>query len=179
MHFGYSPQHVTAIHTRGSGNSRSPQWVTAYKVQFFNGHVWENYRNCLVLHGNSDFDSIVVNPVDIICYAIRIAPVTWKDHIAMRFDVSIDSATDIMLPGNALTTAINEIEAFFSADIASFTDSGLYSKTMGAQVSVLFALAVLKRSISSILAVVETILVKGLHLTIAAEPFARFYFRDS
>jgi hypothetical protein len=84
-----------------------------------------------------------------------------------------------MQPGTALTAAINEIESFFSADIASFSDSGLYSKTIGAQVSVLFSLAVLKRSLSSILAVVDIILVKGLHMTIAAEPFARFYFRDS
>ena len=179
MHFGNCPQHVTAIHTRGSGNSSCPEWVTAYKLQFFNGREWEYYRNGLEMRGNADIDSTVVNAVDIICYAIRIVPVTWKGHILMRLDASIDARTDTIRPGSALAVAMGEIESFFTADIAAFSDSEVHRKTMEAEVSVLFALAVLKGSLSSMLTVVETILTKELHLTIAVAPYAQYYFRHS
>ncbi|XP_078346362.1 uncharacterized protein LOC144631716 isoform X2 [Oculina patagonica] len=84
---------VTKIGTRG--RSEAAQWVTEYKVSYsFDGGYFEFYKHdpygdARVFKGNSDMNSLVINPLDppIIARYIRIQPVKYYGFMSLRMEL--------------------------------------------------------------------------------------------
>ncbi|CAH1796584.1 unnamed protein product [Owenia fusiformis] len=83
---------ITGIITQGRDDL--DQWVTSYKVYYSvdnaNFHEYQSpYNNPVVFQGNSDRRTLVTNMLDSPFWAryVRVNPLTWNAHIAMRFDV--------------------------------------------------------------------------------------------
>ncbi|XP_078355294.1 lactadherin-like, partial [Oculina patagonica] len=84
---------VTKIGTQGRGDAG--QWVTEYKVSYsFDGGYFEFYKHDpygaeRVFKGNSDQNSLVINPLDppIIARYIRIQPVKYRSWMSLRMEL--------------------------------------------------------------------------------------------
>ncbi|XP_033105774.1 uncharacterized protein LOC117108037 [Anneissia japonica] len=84
---------VTGVVTQGR-NGDFNQWVKSYEVLYgMDGTNWETIMFStgvpMEFVGNSDKDTAVTNllPVEVQARFIRIHPLTWNEHISMRFEV--------------------------------------------------------------------------------------------
>ncbi|XP_060555879.1 contactin-associated protein-like 5 [Ruditapes philippinarum] len=103
---------VTGIQTQG--RNQGTDHVTLYKVEYTeDGKTWHLINNDLGLEqifmGNSDGDSIVDNPLSCPVFAkgIRIIPMEWDQHIALRFEVNgcyLDNTVIVLTTPSAGTT---------------------------------------------------------------------------
>jgi hypothetical protein len=75
---------IKKIHTRGRGDY--PQWVTEYKIEYFDIYYnkWMFLDSPSILNGNSDMNTLKTNDVDITTNKIRIYPVSFQGWPSMR-----------------------------------------------------------------------------------------------
>ena len=79
---------ITSVTTQGRPNYRN-QWVKSYYVSYsYDGTRWETISTRFV--GNNDQSTKKTNllPDNIVARYIRLLPLSWKNHICMRFDVA-------------------------------------------------------------------------------------------
>ncbi|XP_011663055.2 uncharacterized protein LOC589087 [Strongylocentrotus purpuratus] len=77
------------------GRNGYTQWVTSFRVLYsIDGLTWTAVQNSImagsnVFSGNDDRDTVVTNDFssNIVARFIRIEPLTWTNHISMRFDI--------------------------------------------------------------------------------------------
>ncbi|XP_030641950.1 neuropilin-2b isoform X2 [Chanos chanos] len=93
---------LTGIATQGaiSKETGKPYYVTTFKLELStNGEDWMVYRhgkNQKVFHANSDPTEVVLNriPQPVLARFVRIRPQTWKNGIALRFELYGCQITD-------------------------------------------------------------------------------------
>ncbi|CAL8266302.1 unnamed protein product [Lota lota] len=93
---------LTGIATQGavSKETQKTYYVTTFKLEVStNGEDWMVYRhgkNHKVFHANSDPTEVVLNriPQPVLARYVRIRPQTWKNGIALRFEVYGCQITD-------------------------------------------------------------------------------------
>lgn len=76
-----------SIKTQGRGDA--DQWVKDYYVQYsINGTKWNGADDARVFEGNTDRNTIVEHIFEkpFIARVIRIVPITFHAHMALRFD---------------------------------------------------------------------------------------------
>ncbi|EGC39279.1 hypothetical protein DICPUDRAFT_91250 [Dictyostelium purpureum] len=79
-----------AISTQGRGDS--DQWVTSYKIKYTSDNItWIEYNNGQIFNGNSDRNTVVTHvfPQPIRARSISIHPVTFQNHIALRWELYV------------------------------------------------------------------------------------------
>jgi len=85
--FNFKLQKVVRIATQGRHDY--DQWVKQYKIKYFDGFGWIDYDGSKIMDANSDRTTVVTHDVNITCYAMRIIPVSWHEHMSMRCEVYI------------------------------------------------------------------------------------------
>lgn len=75
---------IQKIHTRGRGDY--PQWVTEYKIEYFDiyQNKWVFYNDAMVYTSNNDMNTLKTNDVSIITNKLRIYPVSFSGWPSMR-----------------------------------------------------------------------------------------------
>uniref|UniRef100_A0A8C5HRD3 Neuropilin n=1 Tax=Gouania willdenowi TaxID=441366 RepID=A0A8C5HRD3_GOUWI len=98
----YTLKVITGIATQGaiSKETQKTYYVTSFKLEIStNGEDWMVYRhgkNHKVFHANTDPTEVVLNriPQPILARFVRIRPQTWKNGIALRFELYGCQITD-------------------------------------------------------------------------------------
>ncbi|XP_077576681.1 neuropilin-2a isoform X1 [Stigmatopora nigra] len=120
---------LTGIATQGavSKETQKSYFVTAFKLEVStNGEDWMIYRhgkNHKVFHGNTDPAEVVLNRVSqpVLARFVRIRPQTWRNGIALRFELYGCRITDAPCSGllGALSGLLpdNQISASSSRDV--------------------------------------------------------------
>ncbi|RVE57745.1 hypothetical protein OJAV_G00202370 [Oryzias javanicus] len=93
---------LTGIATQGaiSKETQKTYYVTTFKLEIStNGEDWMIYRhskNHKIFHGNADATEVVLNriPQPVLARFVRIRPQTWKNGIALRFELYGCQITD-------------------------------------------------------------------------------------
>ncbi|XP_030841953.1 uncharacterized protein LOC115924199 [Strongylocentrotus purpuratus] len=84
---------VSGVMTQG--RNMHLQWVNSFRVQYsIDGLTWTAVQNAImagskVFTGNTDSNTIVTNDFspNVVTRFIRIEPLTWTNHISMRFEI--------------------------------------------------------------------------------------------
>ncbi|EGC40356.1 hypothetical protein DICPUDRAFT_146689 [Dictyostelium purpureum] len=82
------PRTFVAVSIQGRGDA--DQWVTSYKIRYSLDNItWSEYRNGAAIQGSSDRNSINTHFFDnpIRARSVAIHPVTWNNHISLRFEL--------------------------------------------------------------------------------------------
>eukprot|EP01095_Lingulamoeba_sp_RSL-Kostka_P007764 TRINITY_DN2514_c2_g1_i2.p1 TRINITY_DN2514_c2_g1~~TRINITY_DN2514_c2_g1_i2.p1 ORF type:complete len:282 (-),score=85.16 TRINITY_DN2514_c2_g1_i2:79-924(-) len=111
--YGTNKVRVKKILIQGRGNS--DQHVKEFKIKYFDGREWINYKNKhndnnnnndndndnendgYAFIANNDRNTIKEVDVNFLAYSLMILPTKWNAHISMRFDVLISNPYKILM----------------------------------------------------------------------------------
>ena len=96
---------ILSVTTQGR-YSRHNQWVSSYYVSYSqDGKRWEAIST--PFEGNNDRDTKKTNllPDNILAKYIRLSPISWSNHICMRFDV-----TGCVVPGTIMPFLLKSVK---------------------------------------------------------------------
>lgn len=83
---------IYGIQTQGRYNSN--QWVTSADIQYsINGTSWTTIKSNVTLNSDRNTKVNIIFDSPILAKYIKIIPLTWNNHISMRFGLLYDSQT--------------------------------------------------------------------------------------
>ncbi|XP_060074006.1 hemocytin-like [Ylistrum balloti] len=119
-----TPKTISAVATQGR-HGCCKQWVTSYKIQYSTDcNTWTTLPQTFT--GNTDEDTVVNNTLtaQVTAKCIRVNPVTWNHHIAMRMDIiGCDSTQTTMASATTTAAAVTSSQPPSQTTSAALTTS--------------------------------------------------------